>query len=107
MPQQISPEIREALQRRASGEIAGAGAQAPVGEQMGAPTGETPTGGPNVPVTPPPPAPTGQNTPPGAPPAQQAVNQALSAGQTAQSPIFDDETKKISKALIAKLLQTL
>jgi len=105
MPDVDMSLIREAMARRARGDIGG-GTTTPAAGQMTAPTGETPVGGPNTPTVPPP----GEPVPGGAPaqpPAAQPVNQGLQAGGEAQSPQFDEETRVLGKALIAKLLKVL
>lgn len=92
--------VRQALQRRAAG-----GGGAPAATQVSNPQGR-PTPLPNPPSIPGAPAPssmpnTGRMAPQGAAnPAQQVAKQAA----VAQGPAFDEETKKISKALIQKLI---
>ena len=100
---QISDALRQAIQRRSAGE---APSTAPV--QQGTPaTGTLPTGGANTPLQP---APGG--TPDarsvGVPTGQATTGQkATAAGQIAQSPQFDDDTRKLGKALVKKLLDVL
>jgi len=101
--------IREALQRRRTGDI-----RTPPTGQVTLPGGATPGGGPNTPVAAVPPTtpPAGATTPPagGAAPAptartDQNVLGGLQAGQTIKSsPLVDDETKNIAKVLIRKLM---
>lgn len=91
--------VREALQRRASGMLGG-GTTMPAGGQMSAPGGATPTGGANTPTTPPPTAPPTQ-------PGNAQVGQVVKGAQATGGPAFDDETKKISKALIGNLIKYL
>lgn len=101
MPQVDMSLIREAMARRLGG-----GAAGPAMDQQTIPMGSTPGGMPNTPTT-----------PPGAPaaniegssqlPPRQMVNSALKAGQQANSPQFDDETRLTAKALVAKLLKVI
>lgn len=103
--------IREALARRAAGGLGG-GTTLPVVQQVSVPGGALPTGGPNVSVPQPAPQPPAQpNQLPAqnrqmpassATPAQSAANVA----QLAQG-MPDDETRKIAKALLGKLVQFL
>jgi hypothetical protein len=98
--------VKEAMARRARGDIGG-GAPIPAGQQMTSPEGTTPVGGPNTPVEPPTEGAgiAGTATPTPAMPPVDQTNQMLQAAGGAQSPQFDDETKAMSKALIAKLLK--
>jgi len=94
--------IREAMARRAGGGMSAGGAGMPVLGQATLPQGQTPMGGPNVPIKRPAPAtPQGPKT---LPPRQQPVNQAMQAGQLAQGPGFDEETKRLASILIKKLV---
>ena len=94
--------IREALQRRANagGNVGGAGM--PALSQMLASVGTSEVGGSNTPTT------TPQPTPGAAMPNQQVPPRAAQAGakvgQQAQSPLFDDQTRALGKALAKKLL---
>lgn len=102
--------IREALERRRTGDI-----RTPPTGQVTLPGGQTPGGGPNTPIAGVPPTipPAGATTPPagGVAPAptartDQNVNGALRGGQAIKSnPLVDDETKTVAKVLIAKLLK--
>lgn len=99
--------IQAALARRAQG------APAPATDQMTAPGGALPTGGPNTPVQNASPMPMPNMPPhslgmhPGASPQpSQAMGVAKAAG-AANSPAFDDSTRLTAKALIAKLLQVM
>lgn len=83
--------VREALMRRMGG------GGTPALEQVSSPTAQTPTGGPNTPMQRP-------QMPQGDP---KMVGQTLKAGQTAQSPMFDDDTRSTAKALVQKLLGVL
>lgn len=97
--------LMEALQRRA----------VPAGGQMSQPTAATPGGGPNVPVSMPPQMTgqdlsqspnVGQTASPGAS-SGSGGNAMLSGLQQTQGPQFDEETRKMSKALVSKLLSIL
>ncbi len=98
--------IREALARRAGG------APVPMAGQVTQPGGVTPTGGPNV--TAPQPAPMPTANPNQLPvqghsmPASSATppQQAAGVAQLAQG-MPDEETKKIAKSLLGKLVQFL
>jgi hypothetical protein len=85
--------INEAIARRAQG------LGMPMGDQMSLPNESLPTGGPNTPAVPP-----SQTMPQGGAnlPQRQV---AMKAGQTAQSPMFDQDTRETAKILIAKLLK--
>ena len=100
--------IREALARR----MQGAGGVAPAVQQTSQPNASLPTGGPNVPSGAPAPMPNAQpNQLPvqGSPaPAASATPMQKVAGvaQTAQG-MPDEDTRKIAKALLGKLVQFL
>lgn len=85
----------------------------PAVDQISQPGGATPLGGPNVPMPGPSPMPMppdggGNMAPPMGPMGGAgAPNQAIKAAQAATSPQFDDQTRAISKALIAKLLSVM
>lgn len=91
--------IREALQRRATGALSG-GSTMPISGQVSAPGGATPTGGANTPTTPPP-------TAPQTPGSTANLGKVVKGAQATGGPAFDDETKKISKALISNLIKYL
>lgn len=99
--------IKEAIARRKAG-----GGESALGTQ-GAPTGNTPTGGPNTPTVQAPaaPAPTGQTAPSTMPtprppmPAPQSTQGGKP--QMKQVANFDDETRGLAKALITKLMGAL
>jgi hypothetical protein len=96
--------IKAAMDRR--GMSGGGGGADPMAAQVTAPTGPTPTGGPNTPTTPPPAAPPAPAPGGGqAMPTRAAAAPMARAAQAAQSPSFDDQTKTIAKALVTKLLQ--
>lgn len=106
----ISP-ILEALNRRRMGGVGG-GAPIQAAQQITRPTG-SPMGGSGA-VTPPvPQMPNMQgqdvtNQFPGgnqAPAQAQPRNQAAQAGQLAQGPQFDDETRKLAKSLVERLIK--
>lgn len=89
--------IREALARRQ------AGGGAPAVDQMSQPTASLPTGGPNTPgVRPPQPQPQAPQSV-----GPREVNSTVKAATQANTPQFDDETRVIAKALVAKLLKAL
>ncbi len=94
--------IREAMARRASGDV-----RPPTG-QVTLPGGVTPGGGPNTPVSGvPATTPSTPMTPPAATPARtdQNVLSGLQAGQAVKgNPNVDDETKNVAKVLIKKLM---
>jgi hypothetical protein len=94
--------IRQALLARSNVPSMGQGQTTPMLSQVGQPTGPTPTGGQptlnRTPATVPTPGtPQPQFSSPFAGPGAGAANQAT----------FDDETRRMSKGLIAKLLQVL
>lgn len=104
-PQSVSmAPILEALQRRQMG------GAAPLSQQASMPNHQLPTGGPSTPVQ-------GQPQPnaslsslpsqvqQGGAQARQTQNGALQAGQQAQGPQFDDETKVLAKSLVQRLLK--
>lgn len=86
--------IRQALMRRMQG-----GAGLPASSQISQPAGQTPTGGSPVPAQVPTPA-------PGVPqaPAGTQLPKAKTGGGGVN---FDDETKRVTKVLIQKLMQVL
>jgi hypothetical protein len=92
--------IREAMARRASGEVPAGGAGVPAMDQLTIPQAATPTGGANTPTTPVPQA--NQSSVNVAP---KLASETAGAAQAATGPNFDDETKMTAKALIAKLLK--
>lgn len=114
IPQGIDiAQLQRALARRAQGGSPAGGGGMPMIGQTSMPVGSTPTGGqptprptvaPNQPTTPPPaprvnigsrqPAAAGGSAPAG----------AARAAMVAQGPNFDDDTKKIAKALVSKLI---
>lgn len=100
MPQIDMELIREAMQRRMQGQ------GTPAADQQTIPMGTTPAGQPNTPTTPPQAAAAGVEGGSSLPPRKD-VNAALKAGQQANSPQFDDETRLTAKALVAKLLKVL
>ncbi len=112
MPANIDFEaIKAALTRRSSG-----GSSMPALDQTSSPGGVTPMGGPNTPTTPVSQPPMGQggvlpsprpNTPP---PTSKPVSSPVSAVSevaNGNSGGFDDETRKIAKVLVQKLLSVL
>lgn len=113
MPGQVSP-INMALIRQAMAQrMAGNGM--PSGQQITPPSGLTPVGQPNgMPGAPspipamPPQSPVNLAPPmPGAGAVPGPAGQAIQGAQGAQGPAFDDETKKLAKPLIMKLLGVL
>ncbi len=101
-PQGINMQpILQALAMRQSGQLGGGGA--PMQQQT---TPQAPTQG--APMPPQSPASTMPvQVPQGGGQGQQTQNGALQAGQKAQSPMFDDETRGLAKSLVAKLLKGL
>ena len=94
--------IREAIQRRAQG-----GGGTPALQQVTTPQAPLPTGGPNVPQPGPQQVPqTQQNVTPGNQGAPVSPEGNV-VGQLKQGATFDDETKKVAKALVAKLIGVL
>jgi hypothetical protein len=98
--------IRDAIARRQGG------GASPVISQMSGPGAQLPTGGSNVPVPSPQPAPPTPSLPTGSLPPAQAPQgaQGATAGQPSklkQVGNFDDETKALAKQLITKLMATL
>ena len=93
--------IRQALLARSGGPSMGQGQTQPMLSQIGKPAGATPTGGSstltNTPATLPTP---GTPQPNYSSPFSGPTPQAAGAS-------FDDETKRMSKTLIGKLLQVL
>mgnify|MGYP001575099411 CR=1 FL=1 len=100
----MDPLILEAIARRAPGGSLAGGTTLPAGQQVSQPTGATPTGGPNTPQTPPPAAP--QAPVPNAQVGKQ-VGGAVKSAQAVNGPNFDDDTRRISKALISNLIKYL
>ena len=100
----MDPLILEAIARRAPGGSLSGGNPIPASQQVSAPTGSTPTGGPNTPTTPPPQAPTSPT--PNAQVGKQ-VGGAVKSAQAVNNPNFDDDTRRISKALISNLIKYL
>lgn len=96
----MSP-IMEALARR------GTGAPVPAGQQVSLPTRVTPTGNPGNPIQPMPQSPMSDpgNMPRQVAPSNPATDGALKAGQMAQGPKFDDQTRELAKSLVARLLK--
>jgi len=92
--------IQEAIKRRAQG-----GGGTPVTSQLTMPRGTNPGGGMNTPMKPP-----VMSMPQGGqaslPPRQDAQGAAKAATQ-ADSPAFDDETRKFAKALVSRLVKVL
>lgn len=86
--------IKEALDRRRVSQPS-----MPIANQMSQPGGATPTGGPNTPTARPPQV---------SAPAAGATLEARSAmGRVANTPNFDDDTRKMAKTLINKLMGVL
>lgn len=104
-PSSISMQpILQALQRRQMG------GAAPLSQQASLPTHQLPTGGASTPVQgQPQPNPSLSSLPSqvqqGGQQAQQTQNGALQAGQQAQGPQFDPETKDLAKSLVQRLLK--
>ena len=96
--------IHEALARRAQGGALSGGNVTPAGGQVSAPGAAIPTGGPNTPTTPPPQAP---STPQPNAQVGRQVGTAVKSAQAVNGPNFDDETRRISKALISNLIKYL
>ena len=96
----MDPIILEALQRREPGGSLYVGNANPAAGQVNAPTGTTPAGGPNTPTTPPPQA-------PGSPPPNAQIGKAVRAAGAVNGPNFEDDTRRISKALISNLIKYL
>lgn len=93
--------IMAALQMRQQGNLGGGGT--PLQQQM------TP-GGPTQSAPPAPVSPMGampQQVPQGAGDPQATQNGALQAGQKAQGPSFDPETRDLAKSLVQRLLKGL
>ncbi len=107
-PQGISMQpILEALARRQMG------GAAPMSQQVSMPTHQLPTGGASTPLQ-------GQPQPQASAAAmpnqvqqgagaqgQQTQTGALQAGQQAQGPLYDQQTRDLSKALVKKLLEAI
>ena len=109
MPANIDFEaIKAALTRRSQG-----GDSMPALNQMSSPGGETPMGGPNTPATPvlqpPMGEPTGLPRPMPNPSSlpQKPSPTSSTQGVSRSSEGFDDETRKIAKVLVQKLLSVL
>lgn len=97
--------IMEALARRQMG-----GGGTPISQQASMPNRALPTGGSSVPLQ-------GQPNPnasaagmpvqvqQGAAGGQQTQNGAMQAGQTAQGPQFDSETRDLAKSLVQRLIK--
>lgn len=102
--------ILAALQLRQQGHLGGGGT--PLSQQVSMPTHSLPSGAPAGPLTPTPQLP---NANAGSMPTQvqqgtgdqQTQNGALQAGQKAQGPMFDNETRDLAKSLVQKLLKGL
>lgn len=100
--------IREALQRRSSGGLGG-GTSLPAVSQLTA-GGASPLGAPQ---TQQPPTPQQRTPSLGQLPVQveqssgASQNQAVQAGQQAQGPSFDPETRELAKSLVQRLLKGL
>lgn len=107
MPEVDMNLIREALARRAGGGSPVGGSTIPAAMQISAPSGAGPTGQPSTPTPQPPQTPQAPTPSPVDIATRQAAGGAAGAAQVAQGPNFDDETKKISKALVTKLIQYL
>lgn len=96
--------ILEALQRRQMG------GAAPMQQQTSLPTHQLPTGGASTPVQGQPQPNASLNSLPsqvqqGGAQAQQTQTGALQAGQNAQGPQFDQETRDLAKSLVQRLLK--
>jgi len=92
--------IQEAIQRRATGPLGG-GTTMPATDQMTPPTGETPTGGANVPSV----APQAPPMPPQGDPRALLARKAMGLSSRGQAAQFDDETRQASKTLMTQLLK--
>lgn len=100
--------IREALARRASGGLTPNRPMPPAPpaiNQVAPAGGVLPTGGANSPISAPPQSPNPSSPPQGNLPPRQAIAGMAKVGQTAQSPLFDQQTRDLSKALVKKLLE--
>lgn len=99
--------IREALQRRSAGGLGG-GSPIPAAGQLTS-GGLTPVGSPQTPQpgNPQQPTPSLSQAPTQVQQTAAPQNGALRAGQQAQGPQFDSETRDLAKSLVQRLLKGL
>jgi len=106
-PQGIDMDlVKSAINWRAQQKSSGV----PMGEQLSAPMGTTPTGGANTPAMPPATTPVPEGQQPGIPAPSGGVTSeqaqgAVKEGQRIEGTPLDDQTKTMMKAVIQRFLK--